>query len=407
MNLLFIFIAPFLFQSGGDTPKGYDTDLYKKAVQLSQQVIILDGHVDSPSFLMFGQHDISQDTKTKGEFDYVKGKIGGYDAPFMSIYIPSSLQKTSGESKKYADRLISKMDSVIAANPNQFAKALSPEDVRQNFKKGLISLPYGMENGSPIEDDLTNVAYFYNRGIRYITLTHSNYNLIGDSSYDPDKHWGGLSPFGYQVIDEMNRLGIMVDISHVSDSVFYQAIRYSKVPVICSHSSLRTFTPNFERNADDNMVKALAKKGGAIQINFGSSFITADANTYGDKRTAYLNSFKEKNKITSNNDPLIKAEREKYNKEHPYPFATIDDVVRHIDYAVKLVGVDHVGIGSDFDGVGDSMPIDLKSVADMPKLIYKLLKKGYSDQDIEKIMSGNVLRVWQQTIDYAKSVKGK
>lgn len=402
INLFLLFSFVFL-QTADQIPQGYEPELYKKSVELSKQIIILDGHVDAPMKLMNGDHDISTDTKSKGEFDYVKAKRGGYDAPFMSIYIESGLQLKPGESKKRADRLIDLVDSVIENNPSQFGKALTPADVRKNFKLGLISLPMGMENGSALEEDLSNVSYFFNRGIRYITLTHSKKNKIGDSSYDSDKSWNGLSPFGKQVVAEMNRLGIMIDISHVSDSVFMQVLRYSKTPVISSHSSLRVFTPDFERNVSDDMLKALAKKGGVIQINFGSSFLTENANTYRDRRTKYINAFKEKNNLTSNSDPKVKAETEKYNAANPYPFATIDDVVRHIDYAVKSVGVDFVGIGSDFDGVGDSLPVDLKSVEDMPKLIYKLKKKGYSDSDIEKIMSGNVLRVWQQVTDFANN----
>ena len=258
-----------------------------------------------------------------------------------------------------------------------------------------------MENGSGIEDDLSNVKYFYDRGIRYITLTHGKKNLICDSSYDPEKGWNGISPFGKKVIEEMNRFGIMVDISHVSDSAFYQALRITKAPPICSHSSCRVFTPGFERSVSDDMLKELAKKGGVIQINFGSAFLTEAANKYSTKRKAYVDKFKTENNITSADDARIKEATSKFNLENPYPFATVSTVADHIDHVVKVVGIDFVGIGSDFDGVGDSLPIGLKSVADMPNLVYELLKRGYSEKDIEKILSGNVLRVWQQVTDFA------
>jgi len=293
-------------------------------------------------------------------------------------------------------------DSLITKNPDKFSHAKTPDDVLVNFKKGIISLPYGMENGSAIEKDLANVAYFFDKGIRYITLTHGKKNLICDSSYDPDKSWGGLSDFGRKVIAEMNRVGIMVDLSHVSDSTFYQALRLSKTPPICSHSSLRFFTPGWERNVDDDMLQALAARGGVIQINFGSAFLTEKANKNTLASWDYRDKFMIEHGITDENDERIKSEMARYKAEHPYPFADIQDVANHIDRAVKMVGIDHVGLGSDFDGVGDSLPTGLKSVADYPNLIYLLLKKGYSEADITKILSGNVLRVWQQVMDYAK-----
>lgn len=381
------------------TPKS-DAELHKKAEEIAQSTIILDGHIDVPYRLVEEMEDVSQATE-KGNFDYPRAKQGGLNAPFMSIYLPAELQKTPGASKKKADMLIAMMDSIISANPDKFAHASNPADVRDNFSKGLISLPYGMENGSGIEDDLANVAYFYNKGIRYITLTHAKKNLICDSSYDENKGWNGLSPFGKKVVAEMNRLGIMVDISHVSDSTFYQVLRVTKAPPICSHSSCRHFTPGWERNVDDSMLKLLAQKGGVIQINFGSSFLTKTANEYSGKFRAHQSEIVKKYGAKDEDDPRVKEEMDKYKKANPYPHAKIEDVVDHIDYVVKLVGIDHVGLGSDFDGVGDSLPVGLKSVADYPNLIFHLLKRGYSEEDIAKILSGNVLRVWQQVADYA------
>jgi len=404
MSFLFITVL-FLFQQ---TPSGYDAKLYEKAVKLSQSTIMLDGHIDAPTEIMEKgrAHDIS--VLTTGDFDYPKAKKGGLDAPFMSIYLDADFQKTPGASKKHAIEILNVMDSVISKNPNKFAHALNPDDIRENFKKGIMSLPYGMENGSGIEDDLSNVKYFYDRGIRYITLTHGKKNLICDSSYDPEKGLNGISPFGKKVIEEMNRLGIMVDISHVSDSAFYQALEFTKAPPICSHSSCRVFTPDFERSVSDDMLKKLAKKGGVIQINFGSAFLNEAANKYSEKRKAYVEKFKSENQISSSDDARVKDATKKFNLENPYPFATVSTVADHIDHVVGLVGIDFVGIGSDFDGVGDSLPIGLKTAQDMPNLVYELLKRGYSEKDIEKILSGNVLRVWQKVTDYAKmgSIKG-
>lgn len=395
-----LFITVMIMTNHDKTPAGYDPQLYARARQIAASTIILDGHIDVPYRLLEEMEDVSQKT-AKGDFDFPRAKEGGLDAPFMSIFIPAKLQETPGASKQHAEKLIAMMDSIIAKHPDKFAKALTPADVKNNFAKGLISLPYGMENGSAIEDDLKNVKYFFDKGIRYITLTHGKKNLICDSSYDKDKGWNGLSPFGKEVVAEMNRVGIMVDISHVSDSTFYQVLRLSKTPPICSHSSCRHFTPGWERNVDDDMLRALAQKGGVIQINFGSSFLTEAANQYDNKYWAHRRQFMSSHGIADERDHRVKTEMDEYKKQNPYPYATIDDVVAHIDHVVNVAGIDHVGLGSDFDGVGDSLPTDLKSVADLPKLIYHLLKRGYSETDIEKILSGNVLRVWQQVLDYA------
>jgi len=395
--LLLTALTLFGCEGYSDSPEA----LQAKAEQIAHNTIILDGHIDVPYRLTEKMADISKATDD-GEFDHPRAKRGGLDVPFMSIYIPAALQQTPGASKKHADMLIALMDSIITANPDKFAHGHTTQQVEENFRNGLISLPYGMENGSGIEDDLANLAYFHKQGVRYITLTHSKKNQICDSSYDDDKGWNGLSPFGRKVIAEMNRLGIMVDISHVSDSTFYQVLRLTKVPVICSHSSLRHFTPGFERNVTDDMLKKLAANGGVIQINFGSSFLTEDANKYGTKFWAHRSAFMEKHGITNGQDSTVVAEMDRYKKESPFPYASIEDVINHIDYAVKLVGIDHVGLGSDFDGVGDSLPTGLKSVADYPNIIAHLLKRGYTEQDIQKILSGNVLRVWKAVEQFAQ-----
>ena len=211
------------------------------ATDLAQKFIMVDGHVDLPyrmkkkGFMITKEvEDVS--IETSGNFDYPKSKRGGLDAPFMSIYVPSGYQ-VSGGAKAFADSLIDMVSRIPVAFPDMFALANTPEDVQANFDKGLLSLPMGMENGAPIEDDINNVKYFFDRGIRYITLTHSKDNQICDSSYDTTYTWNGVSPFGEQVIEEMNKWGIMVDISHVTDSAAFDALRLTKAPVIASHSS--------------------------------------------------------------------------------------------------------------------------------------------------------------------------
>jgi membrane dipeptidase len=379
-----------------------DEALRKTADSLAQVYIITDGHVDLPYRLQVKNFRLDREylgipVETKeGDFDFVRAKKGGLDAPFMSIYIPSRYQLTKDNGKQLADSLINMIRFIADSIPDKFALAGSPADIIANSKLGKISLPMGMENGAPIGNDLANVKYFYDRGIRYVTLTHGKDNQICDSSYDTLNTWNGLSPFGEKVVTEMNRIGIMVDISHVSDSTFYDVIKLTKVPCIASHSSCRYFTPGFQRNMSDDMIKALAKNGGVIQINFGATFLDSVARRNDGLRDSLETILREK-KLTSADSaaqPII----DQFAKEHKSLFSDVERVADHIDHVVKLAGIDHVGIGSDYDGVGDSLPVGLKDVSQYPNLIYELLKRGYSPADIEKICSGNVFRVWNQVI---------
>lgn len=361
-------------------------DLKAEAQRIAQQYLLVDTHIDVPYRLQEHWEDVSQAT-AKGEFDYPRAKQGGLNAPFMSVYIPASYEKTGG-GELLANQLIDSMEALVGRAPDKFAMAYRSDDLAAQFKQGKISLALGMENGTPINGKLENLRHFYQRGIRYITLAHSESNHIADSSYDLRRPHKGLSPFGEQVVAEMNKLGMMIDISHVSDAAFYKVLSLTKAPVIASHSSLRAFVPGFERNMDDKMIQALAKNGGVIQINFGSSFVISQANQWGLQFKAAA-----KAAGKSQDDEAYRAE---YLAKHPYPFANVETVLKHIDHVVQLVGIDHVGIGSDFDGVGDSLPDGLKDVSMYPNLIEGLLKRGYSEADIVKIMSGNLLRVWRQ-----------
>ncbi|MCI0697782.1 dipeptidase [candidate division KSB1 bacterium] len=397
--LIFNFLACQQKPTPNPIPKALsDAELKEKANRLAHEFIIVDTHVDVPYRLQEKMADISQRTDD-GNFDYVRAKAGGLNAPFMSIYVPADYEAKGG-AKKLADKLIDMVEKFEKDSPDKFAVAKSVADVQAQFAKGLISLPMGMENGSPIESKLENLRHFYDRGIRYITLAHSKSNHISDSSYDSNRRWKGLSPFGKEVVAEMNRLGIMIDVSHVSDLTFYQVIRLSQAPVIASHSSCRHFTPGWERNMDDEMIKALAKNGGVININFGSSFLNDSIRVAEDKMWKYIQA----NKINPNSD-AGKAALKKFRIENNIGYAGISDVIAHIDHVIKLVGVDHVGFGSDFDGVGDTLPTGLKSVADYPNIIYELLKKGYSDEDIQKICSGNLLRVWSEVEKVAQKLR--
>ena len=376
-----------------------DEELQELAQKLSQKYLITDGHVDLPYRLHDHMEDVSVRTEG-GDFDYVRAKEGGLDVPFMSIFIPARLQKTGG-SKELADTLIDMVEKIASDHPDKFVVVSDPQQARNAFNKGLIGLALGMENGSPIEGNLDNIKYFHDRGIRYITLTHGKDNHICDSSYDTTQTWGGLSPFGHKVVKEMNKTGIMVDVSHISDKTFYQVMELSAVPAIASHSSCRHFTPGFERNMSDDMIKLLAEKGGVIQINFGSSFLDSVSRAKGDEIWAHVKQWAIENKLAED-DSKVWAYMIAYGKEHPLN-STVSVVADHIDHVIKMVGVDHVGFGSDFDGVGETLPIGLQDASEYPNLIYELLKRGYTEEDIAKICSGNVMRVWQQTEDYANA----
>ncbi|MEW6506214.1 MAG: dipeptidase [Bacteroidota bacterium] len=366
-------------------------EIRKRAERLAKEIIIIDTHIDLPGRLQYKWEDVSQ--STGGDFDYPRAKSGGLDVAFMSVYVAARFENNGA--KIEADSVIDIVEKIVNDYPDKFARADSPSDVYQNFKNGKISLPMGMENGSPIEGDLKNLKYFYDRGIRYITLAHSKSNHICDSSYDPERKWKGLSPFGKEVVKEMNRLGIMIDVSHITDDAFYQVMEESKAPVIASHSSCRFFTPDFERNMDDNMIKALAKNGGVIQIAFVSNFLSKEIRDKEAKNRAAIAEHLRANNIPSN-DKRASEFAAKYWNENPVGYADVKDVVRHISHVVKLVGIDHVGLGSDFDGAGDSFPYGLKDVSYFPNLIYELLLAGYSKKDIQKICGGNLLRVWKQ-----------
>lgn len=373
-----------------------------RSEQLAQELVIVDTHVDVPYRLMEEMEDISVRTEG-GDFDYPRAVAGGLDAPFMSIYVPASYQETDG-ARQYADQLIDLVESFSRDWPDKFAPAMSPADVRENKSRGLISLPMGMENGAPIEDDLENLRHFHERGIRYITLTHGENNQICDSSYADEGKWGGLSPFGREVVAEMNRLGIMIDISHVTDETFYQVLEQSQAPVIASHSSCRRYTPGWERNMDDEMIQRLGEQGGVIHINFGSAFLTEESYLHSEEMWKVVDEYLEANGLEWESEEAVEF-IEAYKKENPPILADVADVAHHIDHVVELAGIDHVGLGSDFDGVGGTTPTGLRDVSYYPSLIRELLDSGYSEEEIRKICGENTLRVWAEVEQIAADLQ--
>ena len=398
MKPLFLIFMFVLFQSCAENIKNLDAE------QIAQDSLILDSHVDVP-YRLWRQHleDLEIDDisgSTDGDFDFIRARKGGLNVPFFSIYLPASTQE-DGTSHQMANELIDMVEDIVTLHPEKFILINSVADLGSITKKNIVGIALGMENGAPIQSDLSRVQYYFDRGIRYITLTHSKTNHISDSSYDENIQWHGLSEFGKNLIEEMNKVGIMVDISHVNDEAFYQAIEISQVPVIASHSSLRYFTPGFERNVDDAMLSKLAEKGGVIQINFGSSFISKRPRDYLVKMNSFLESRLGQN-LEEVSEQDIRETRSQFIKNNPYPYASLDEVLDHFDRVVQLVGIDHIGIGSDYDGVGDTLPVGLKDVSTYPTLIQGLLERGYTRKDIQKILGGNLIRVWKEVEEYAE-----
>ena len=387
-----IFAAGLIFCAAGCYGQDDTQDLAASARAIAQRALIVDTHIDVPYRLHEGWVDVTRRT-SGGEFDYERALSGGLNVPFMSIYTPAE-SEAQGSSFQLANQLIDSVEALVGRAPDKFVVVRSTQQAEAAQQSGLIGLALGMENGSPIAGKLENLRFFHDRGIRYITLAHSLSNHIADSSFDAQRPWQGLSPFGREVVGEMNRLGIMVDVSHISDQAFYQVLEITSVPVIASHSSARHFTPGFERNMSDEMIQALAKNGGVMQINFGSPFLTAAANgwltTMIQGRAAWLDE--------TGNAPDSKqtsAWQENYRQHNPLSFATLAEVVDHFDHVIGLVGYEHVGIGSDFDGVGDSLPEGLKDVSFYPALIEEFLRRGYPVEQIEAILGGNLMRVWR------------
>ena len=386
--LMFLFVLILSGCSAGDP-------ISKSVAEadLADEILIIDTHMDSPMLVFHsgGEFTLAEST---GQFNYEKAKQGGLNAAFMAVYISPALREEGG-AFDLANEMIDQIEESISKNPDKFAAALTPEDIKENFEKQLISLPMGIENGTALEEKLENIQHFFDRGIRYITLTHSRANGICDSSFDEEKVWKGLSPFGKEVVAEMNRLGLMIDVSHASDETFFQILELSEAPVLATHSSCRHFVPGLERNMSDEMIKRLAEKGGVIQINFCTSFLDEQyAKAYAEISSKFRAFLQEEN--LDRRDVRAVEFREKLQQESPLPEVPLSRVVDHIEHVIGLVGVNHVGLGSDFDGVGDSVPVGLEDVSKYRNLVKEMSSRGFSREAIEKICGGNFLRLWRE-----------
>ncbi|MCP2604896.1 membrane dipeptidase, partial [Candidatus Aminicenantes bacterium AH-873-B07] len=334
--------------------------------------------------------------------DLIKMEEGGLDASFFVIFVSNQLANKYPAKK--ALEIIDEIYKQVKKYPNLVEIAYSPDDIIKIHKEGKKAILMGMENGSPIEGSLRLLRNFYRLGVRYITLTHSDNNDICDSSTAKKPKWNGLSDFGKEVVREMNRLGMIIDVSHISDKAFWDVLEFSRAPVIASHSSVRSLC-NVPRNLSDEMIKGLAKNGGVIHINFYSSFIDERYNKKSREIREKIRPEIEKLREKYKNDQTAywNAVKELWKKYAPSP-PKIETLIDHIDYVAKLVGVDYVGLGSDFDGAS-SYPQGLEDVTGLPLITYHLLKRGYKEKDIKKILGGNFLRVFREVINVANRLK--
>lgn len=377
------------------------TEFQQNATQIHERTLTLDSHTDTPLRLMREEFDLSQyhDPATTGSrYDIPRMKTGSMDAVFFAAFLSQGPRDDAGHAAAYqrAKDIILKIKETIQKNSNDLAFATSPGDAAVISKTGKRAIYIGIENGYPLGHELARVQEFCEMGVRYITLCHTRNNDLCDSSNDKEgPDYDGLSPLGEQVVAEMNRLGMMVDVSHISDAAFYDVLKSTSVPVIASHSCARAVCDN-PRNMTDDMLQALAAKGGVIQLCLLSSYLKDIPES--PTRKAAFDALRDRYNNFQNLDPA--AEKQAHvdwttlELQYPPKLATVADAVDHIDHIVKVAGIDHVGIGSDFDGGG--VLADCFDVSEMPNITAELLRRGYSETDIAKIWSGNFLRVFAE-----------
>lgn len=358
-------------------------------------MFILDSHCDTPTMMMRGR-DIGMDNE-RGHVDLPKLKAGGVSVSFFALYTPPDMEPDAAT--RYAMEMIGRIYDQVGVNPDVASLAMSPEDALENVSKGLISIFIGMENGAPIQKSLSLLRTFFRLGVRYMTLTHNGDNEIADSAAQ-GKRWHGLSQFGRDVIAEMNRLGMIIDIAHASDETFYDVLEYSRAPIVSTHSCCRALA-HHRRNMSDEMLRALADKGGVIQINFYPVFLSDTFAKILSDSGLESKSWTEQDWIK---DPLNPAKAAAWNAVQDelaaLPRPSYKDVVDHIDHAVKVAGIDSVGIGTDYDGI-EVTPVGLENISKIKVIFDEMSRRGYSDDQIEKVAGKNFLRVFKEVTDYA------
>jgi membrane dipeptidase len=368
------------------------------ALRLHRRALVLDTHIDTPQRLVFERFDLGT-RHTDGHVDIPRMRDGGLDAAFFSIWFPGTV--TGPAAIKRALDLIDEVRQAVRSHSRELALATSVADIRRAESEGKIAILLGMEGGHMIDDDLRVLRNYAALGVRYLTLTHSRHTNWADSSGETTTPHGGLTAFGREVVRELNRLGVMVDISHVSDQTFDDALAVSQAPMIASHSSCRAIS-NHPRNMTDDMLRRLAGAGGVVMINYHVPFLdeafrarALDASVAEKTRAINTSCGDDEScailKVGDLNRSLMQS--------GTLPPVSWEAIVQHIDHAVKVAGIDHVGLGSDFDGA--TMPLGMDDVSKLPRLTDALLKRGYSERDLEKILGGNLLRVMARVEAFA------
>ena len=387
-----------------------ESELIERALSIHKKVLTLDTHADTPlrmiepGFRMSDRHDPNE---TGSKVDYPRMIEGGLDAIFFAAFVAQDIRNDKGNfrAKNLCVQMIDSILSSIQQNSDVVGLALNPEDAYSLEKQGKRAIYIGIENGYPIGGDLSNIETFYKKGVRYITLVHSSNNDLADSATDPaGPEHNGISEFGSKVVKEMNRLGIMVDVSHGSDAVFYDAIKISKAPIIATHSNARSVT-NHKRNMTDDMLKLIAKNGGVVQLTMLSNYLRDPVpNITAEKlKKELLSSIKPIDQMTTLEKETMRKRLNEIDDNYPIAPANLKNVVDHIDHIVNVAGIDHVGIGCDFDGGGG---IDgVFDVSQVMNITIELVKRGYNEDQIAKIWGGNLIRVFSEVQTIARKIK--
>ena len=372
--------------------------------EVHARAIVVDSHDDTTQRMLFDKTFDLGVRHPDGNIDIPRMRDGGLDALFFSIWVPSDV--TGPIAVKRALQLIDSVHEAVRTHPNDLVLATTAADIRAAVAGKKIAALMGMEGGHMIDDDLGTLRTFATLGVRYLTLTHFKNNNWADSSTDTPKH-NGLTDFGKQVVRELNRLGVMVDISHVADKTFFDVLELTTVPVIASHSSCRSIAKH-PRNMTDDMMRALAKNGGVMMINYEVSFLSEENRLASEKSGGVVAALDKMSKTCKGDEACSTLETARITREAmdkgTLPAVSWEKIVEHIDHAAKIAGVDHVGLGSDFDGA--TMPIGMEDASQLPKLTTALMAKGYSAADVEKILGGNILRVMEQVEQGAARAAG-
>ncbi len=395
----------FLFSCGSPTEQTAQTTR-EKAEAIHADVLTLDSHVDTPLMLMRDGFDIGEHNDPHdggGKLDFPRMFEGGLDAAFFAVFLGQGelTPEAYADNHQRALQIFDMIHQAIEENRDVAELALTADDARRISDKGRLAIYIGNENGYPIGKDLGLLQKYYDLGSRYMGLSHSRNNQICDASTDNDGPMhGGLSEFGVKVVKELNRIGMMVDVSHISDDAFYDVLEVSEVPVMASHSNVRAIADH-PRNLDDDMIVALAENGGVLQLSVLSAYVK-EMESDPEREEAFAGLRERWNNFQGLSDEEMDQAREEWwelNNKYPAPMATVSDLVDHIDHVVELAGVEYVGIGTDFDGGGALE--DCFDVAELPNITKELVKRGYTRDEIEKIWSGNFLRVFREAEAFA------